>query len=93
MAGFEDLQEEMAEFSSQSESAFAALEKKQEELESGLSTQFLVGLTDEDAVPLETVDDNMYRAVEMQYDWDLINGRAAYVTAFDYDKYFDLGIN
>lgn len=59
-----------------------------------LSLDFVAELSNAEAIDayIEGPDWQYYKAIDMQYDWDLLKGGNAYETAFDYDKYYRLGI-
>lgn len=41
---------------------------------------------------IDSVDLMMYKARDIQYDWQLAKGQALYTVTYDYDKYFKLGV-
>lgn len=94
MAGMEALQDEMALFGELYDTVIESFEQAEEAAVDYLTTEFVALLSTIDPVQayIEGPDLQFYRAVEMQYDWDLVKGGNAYATAFDYDKYYKLGI-
>lgn len=91
---FQKLQQEDTAFQTERDKREAELTEKNNVMQSTLSVgevQKLMKLEPTKAY-IEGPELSIYRAVSMQYDWGLLKGELMYKGAFDYDKYYRLGI-
>lgn len=89
----EDLMDASAAFATAAERAFKELNEKSDAMAGYLDTGFVAKLatTDMNAY-IEGVDLMRYRAVDFQYQWDLLKGSTMYENIYDYDKYYRIGV-
>ena len=90
----EILKDAQSEFSNKYEEIMDKFNSMKEQLAGYIDTDFVARLTGANDTKgfIEGPDLQVYRAVSMQYDWDLVKGRLMYDNAFEYDKYYILGI-
>lgn len=91
---FEMLHDEMHQFDVLAKQKYDELKKTADGLKDYLSTSFVATLStvEEAKAFIAGPELNFYKAVSMQYDWDLVKGGRAYATAFDYERYYTLGV-
>lgn len=101
-ATMEGIAEQMAKLSMEAMTFGALVDKRQQELEdkqagmleSILSTGEVAKLSNLEPVnaKIEGVDLRYYRAIQMQYEWDLVKSMKTQVAVYNYDTYYKLGI-
>lgn len=91
---FDELTAETSSFHTAYQKAQEVIDSKVQSFADYISTDFVAGIAKLPEVKafIEGPDLNIYKAVAMQYDWELVKGQKAYQTMFDYDKYYYIGI-
>lgn len=91
--GMEKLAEQQNAFNQAYEIAMKNINEAKESIASYLDMQFVTELATFDMNQyIEGVDSMMFRAIGIQYEWDLVKGSRVYENVYDYDKYYRLGI-
>lgn len=91
---FAELSAESAMFASMIEQRQAEIDAKQDGVQSFLSTVEAARLSNVESVSayIEGVDLKYYRAVQMQYDFELIKSMRTMTQVYDYDQHYRLGV-